>query len=51
MSCMPSVYKEKDENTNSIMSRSCIVHKVALNNQDAICNGFRGQMTKSWKKK
>ncbi len=28
----------------SVISRNCIVHKAALSNQDAICNGFHTRM-------
>jgi DeoR family suf operon transcriptional repressor len=43
MGFMSSFYKE-DDNTYSITSRNCIVHKVALSNQDAICHGFHDRI-------
>jgi DeoR family suf operon transcriptional repressor len=43
MGFMSSFYKE-DDNTYSIMSRNCIVHKVAFSNQDAICHGFHDRI-------
>jgi DeoR family suf operon transcriptional repressor len=43
MGFMSSSYKE-DENTYSITSRNCIVHKVALSNQDAICHGLHDRI-------
>ncbi len=46
MGFMSSFYKEDDDNTYFIVSRNCIVHKVAFSNQDAICNGFHGQIIK-----
>jgi predicted ArsR family transcriptional regulator len=36
----------KDHNAYSLISRNCIVHKAALNNQDAICDGFHNRMIK-----
>ena len=39
-----SIIKEGD--TYSILSRNCPVHKAALKNQDAICNGFHSRMIK-----
>jgi predicted ArsR family transcriptional regulator len=39
-----SIVKEGD--TYSIISRNCPVHKAALNNQDAICEGFHSRMIK-----
>jgi DeoR family suf operon transcriptional repressor len=45
MGFMSSFYKENgDSNTYSIISRNCIVHKVAFSNQDAICHGFHSRM-------
>jgi DeoR family suf operon transcriptional repressor len=43
MGFMSSFYKE-DDSTYSIMSRNCIVHKVAYSNQDAICHGFHDRI-------
>jgi DeoR family suf operon transcriptional repressor len=43
MGFMSSFYKE-DDSTYSIMSRNCIVHKVAFSNQDAICHGFHDRI-------
>jgi len=43
MGFMSSFYKE-DDNTYSIISRNCIVHKIALSNQDAICHGFHDRL-------
>ena len=40
---MSSCY-QVDVNTYSIMSRNCIVHKVAFSNQDAICHGFHDRI-------
>jgi predicted ArsR family transcriptional regulator len=46
MGFMSSFYKEdgNSNNTYSIKSHNCIVHKVAISNQDAICNGFHSRM-------
>ena len=43
---MSSFYKEdEDENsTYSIVSRNCIVHKIAIRHQDAICHGFHDRI-------
>ena len=42
---MSSVNKEHDGiGTYSMISRNCSVHKVALGNQDLICNGFHSRM-------
>jgi DeoR family transcriptional regulator, suf operon transcriptional repressor len=41
---MSSLYKEDEIGTYSITSRNCCVHKVALGNQDVICNGFHSRM-------
>ncbi len=47
MGFMSSFYKEDDDdNTYSIVSRNCILHKVAFSSQDSICNGFHGQIIK-----
>jgi DeoR family suf operon transcriptional repressor len=43
MGFMSSFYKD-DDNTYSIMSRNCIMHKVAFSNQDAICHGFHDRI-------
>jgi DeoR family transcriptional regulator, suf operon transcriptional repressor len=40
---MSSFYKE-DDSTYSIVSRNCVVHKVAFSNQDAICHGFHDRI-------
>ncbi len=44
-----SFHKEDDggsgnDNAYSIMSYNCILHKVAIDNQDAVCNGFHTRM-------
>jgi DeoR family transcriptional regulator, suf operon transcriptional repressor len=47
MGFMSSFYKEDDNNsssTYSIVSRNCIVHKIAIENQDAICHGFHDRL-------
>lgn len=44
MGFISSIVKERD--TYSLLSRNCVVHKVALKNQDAICNGFHSRMIK-----
>ena len=41
---MSSLHKENDIDTYSITSRNCIVHKVALSHQDAICNGLHSRI-------
>jgi predicted ArsR family transcriptional regulator len=41
---MSSLHKENDTGTYSITSRNCVIHKVALSHQDAICNGFHTRM-------
>jgi DeoR family transcriptional regulator, suf operon transcriptional repressor len=41
---MSSLHKENDTDTYSITSRNCIVHKVALSHQDAICNGLHSRI-------
>ena len=47
MGFMSSLYKE-DENgdniTYSIISHNCIVHKIAIKHQDAICHGFHDRI-------
>jgi DeoR family suf operon transcriptional repressor len=43
MGFMSSFYKEVDS-TYSVISRNCIVHKVAFNNQDVICHGFHDRI-------
>ena len=44
MGFVSSIVKERD--SYSLLSRNCIVHKAALKNQDAICNGFHSRMIK-----
>jgi DeoR family suf operon transcriptional repressor len=48
MGFMSSFYKEDDDDNNSstysIISRNCIVHKIATKHQDAICHGFHDRM-------
>jgi DeoR family suf operon transcriptional repressor len=48
MGFMSSFYKDDrnggNNNTYSIISHNCILHKVAVNNQDAICNGFHSRL-------
>src|ERR1051325_4399217 len=41
---MSTIHKEDDIGAYSITSRNCSVHKVALGNQDIICNGFHNRM-------
>jgi predicted ArsR family transcriptional regulator len=44
---MSSLYKEEDDdgnNTYSIVSNNCIVHKAAIRHQDAICHGFHDRL-------
>jgi predicted ArsR family transcriptional regulator len=46
MGFMSSFYKE-DEDVNSrysIVSNNCIVHKIAIRHQDAICHGFHDRI-------
>jgi predicted ArsR family transcriptional regulator len=43
MGFISSFYKQ-DDGTYSIMSRNCIVHKVAYINQDAVCHGFHDRI-------
>jgi predicted ArsR family transcriptional regulator len=40
---MSSLHTEAD-GTYSLISRNCILHKVALSHQDAICNGLHSRM-------
>jgi DeoR family suf operon transcriptional repressor len=47
MGFMSSFYKEGNDNnssTYSIISSNCIVHKIAVRHQDAICHGFHNRM-------
>ena len=47
MGFMSSFYKEADNNgssTYSIISRNCIVHKIAIKHQDVICHGFHDRI-------
>jgi predicted ArsR family transcriptional regulator len=48
MGFMSSFYKEADNNssssTYSIISRNCIVHKIAIKHQDAVCHGFHDRI-------
>jgi DeoR family suf operon transcriptional repressor len=39
-----SSFQKEDDNSYSITSRNCIIHKIALSNQDAICHGFHDRM-------
>jgi predicted ArsR family transcriptional regulator len=39
-----STFHKEDDNSYSIISRNCIVHRVALSNQDAICHGFHDRI-------
>ena len=44
---MSSFYKKEDKddnNTYSIVSNNCIVHKIAIRHQDAICHGFHDRL-------
>ncbi len=43
---MSSFYKEDEDNnsTYSIVSSNCIVHKIAIRHQDAICHGFHDRI-------
>lgn len=43
---MSSFYKEADNNNSrySIVSSNCIVHKIAIGHQDAICHGFHDRI-------
>jgi DeoR family transcriptional regulator, suf operon transcriptional repressor len=43
MGFMSSIHKE-DDNTYSIISRNCIVHKVASSHQDVICHGLHSRI-------
>lgn len=46
MGFMSSFYKEDedDSSTYSIVSSNCIVHKIAIRHQDAICHGFHDRI-------
>jgi DeoR family suf operon transcriptional repressor len=47
MGFMSSFYKEDENNDNitySIISHNCIVHKIAIKHQDAICHGFHDRI-------
>jgi DeoR family suf operon transcriptional repressor len=47
MGFMSSFYKEDEEGVNStysIVSSNCIVHKIAIRHQDAICHGFHDRI-------
>jgi DeoR family suf operon transcriptional repressor len=47
MGFMSSFYKEDENNNNStysIVSSNCIVHKIAIKHQDAICHGFHDRI-------
>ena len=47
MGFMSSLYKEEENGNNitySIISHNCIVHKIAIKNQDAICHGFHDRI-------
>jgi DeoR family transcriptional regulator, suf operon transcriptional repressor len=48
MGFMSSFYKEEEDDDNSsiysIVSRNCIVHKIAIRHQDAICHGFHDRI-------
>jgi DeoR family suf operon transcriptional repressor len=39
-----SSFQKEDDNSYSIISRNCIVHKIALSNQDSICHGFHDRI-------
>ena len=43
MGFVSSVSKEDNE-TYSLVSRNCILHKIALKNQDAICHGLHDRI-------
>ena len=43
MGFLSSINKEGDE-TFSLVSRNCILHKIALDNQDAICHGLHDRI-------
>jgi DeoR family suf operon transcriptional repressor len=43
MGFMSSFYKE-DDDTYSIISRNCIIHKIAFSHQDIICHGFHDRI-------
>lgn len=42
MGFVSSIHNEND--AVSLISRNCILHKVAINNQDAICHGFHDRI-------
>ena len=49
MGFMSSFYKEEEDDDNSsstysIVSRNCIVHKIAIKHQDVICHGFHDRI-------
>ena len=47
MGFMSSLYKEDENNDNitySIISHNCIIHKIAIKHQDAICHGFHDRI-------
>ena len=46
MGFMSSFYKEDEDanSTYSIVSSNCIVHKIAIRHQDAICHGFHDRI-------
>jgi predicted ArsR family transcriptional regulator len=46
MGFMSSYHKEADNNNSrySIVSSNCIVHKIAIRHQDAICHGFHDRI-------
>jgi predicted ArsR family transcriptional regulator len=41
---MSSFHKDDGNNAYSIISHNCIAHKLAVNNQDSICNGFHSRL-------
>lgn len=43
MGFLSSINKQGDE-TFSLVSRNCILHKIALDNQDAICHGLHDRI-------
>jgi DeoR family suf operon transcriptional repressor len=44
MGFMSSFHKDDRDGGYSIISHNCIVHKIAVSNQDAICNGFHSRL-------
>jgi DeoR family transcriptional regulator, suf operon transcriptional repressor len=44
MGFMSSFHKDDDNSTYSIVSRNCIVHKIAIRHQDAICHGLHDRI-------